>query len=154
MGRNHLRVLGALPGVRLAAVADPDAGAPSPRPRAATGAQAFSEPLAMLAEADLDAVVIAAPTTTHLPLTLAAIERGIAVLVEKPLAATPAEADRHRRRGVGAPARRRSRSAISSGSTRPSSSSAGCSRPAGCRPSSRSRAGAPGRSRPASATSG
>ena len=46
----------------------------------------------MLAEADLDAVVIAAPTTSHLPLALAAIERGCAVLVEKPLAATPAEA--------------------------------------------------------------
>jgi predicted dehydrogenase len=47
----------------------------------------------MLAEEDLDAVVIAAPTTSHLPLTLAALERGIAVLVEKPLAGTPAEAD-------------------------------------------------------------
>ena len=47
----------------------------------------------MLAEADLDAVVIAAPTTSHLPLTLTAIERGIAVLVEKPLASTTAEAD-------------------------------------------------------------
>ena len=42
----------------------------------------------MIAEADLDAVVIAAPTTAHLPLALAAIERGLAVLVEKPLAAT------------------------------------------------------------------
>ncbi len=47
----------------------------------------------MLSEADLDAVVIAAPTTSHLPLTLTAIERGIAVLVEKPLASTTAEAD-------------------------------------------------------------
>ena len=47
----------------------------------------------MLAEADLDAVVIAAPTTTHRPLALGAIERGIAVLVEKPLAPTIAEAD-------------------------------------------------------------
>ena len=37
-------------------------------------------------------MVIAAPTTTHLPLALAAIERGIAVLIEKPLAATPEEA--------------------------------------------------------------
>jgi predicted dehydrogenase len=47
----------------------------------------------MLAETELDAVVIASPTTTHLPLALAAVERGIAVLVEKPLAATPADAD-------------------------------------------------------------
>ncbi len=54
------------------------------RAAAATGAQAFDEPLALIAEAELDALVIASPTTTHLPLTLAAIERGIAVLVEKP----------------------------------------------------------------------
>ena len=80
-------------GHALVAVADPDPDALAAA-IAATGAQAFAEPLALLAEADLDAVVIAAPTTTHLPLALAAIERGIAVLVEKPLAATPDEADR------------------------------------------------------------
>jgi UDP-N-acetylglucosamine 3-dehydrogenase len=60
---------------------------------ATAGAQAYAEPLAMLAEAELDAVVIASPTTTHHPLALAALDRGIAVLVEKPLAATPREAD-------------------------------------------------------------
>ena len=59
-----------------------------------TGALGFAEPLAMIAEADLDAVVIAAPTTAHVPLALAAIERGVAVLVEKPLAATVDEAMR------------------------------------------------------------
>ena len=97
----------------------------------------------MIAEAELDAVVIAAPTTAHVPLALAAIERGIAVLVEKPLAATPDEADAI---VAAAPRRRasRSRSATSSGSTRRSSSSAGCSTPAGSRRSTRSRAAAPG----------
>ncbi len=56
----------------------------------------------------------------------------------------------HRRRGPGrssTPAPRpacRSRWATSSGSTRPSSSSAGCSRRAGCRRSTRSRAAGPG----------
>jgi UDP-N-acetylglucosamine 3-dehydrogenase len=90
MGRNHLRILAGREDVSLSALADPlpavlDAAA------AATGAQAYAEPLAMLSEAELDAVVIAAPTTTHLPLALAAIERGIAVLIEKPLAASSAE---------------------------------------------------------------
>jgi UDP-N-acetylglucosamine 3-dehydrogenase len=47
----------------------------------------------MLSEAELDAVVIASPTTSHHPLTLAALDRGLAVLVEKPLAASPDEAD-------------------------------------------------------------
>ena len=92
MGRNHLRVLGLAERTTLAAVADPDPDALAAA-TAATGAQGFAEPMALIAESDLDAVVIAAPTTTHLPLALAAIERGIAVLVEKPLAATPSEAD-------------------------------------------------------------
>jgi predicted dehydrogenase len=87
MGRNHLRVLAARADCRLVAVADPVAAALEDAV-ARSGATGFAEPLAMLAEADLDAVVIAAPTTAHLALALAAIDRGIAVLVEKPLAAT------------------------------------------------------------------
>jgi predicted dehydrogenase len=87
MGRNHLRILAGRRDIRLAAVADPAAGALSGA-TAQCGAQGFAEPLAMIAEAELDAVVIAAPTTAHVPLALAAIERGTAVLVEKPLAAT------------------------------------------------------------------
>ncbi|HEY7968448.1 MAG TPA: Gfo/Idh/MocA family oxidoreductase, partial [Candidatus Limnocylindrales bacterium] len=93
MGRNHLRILGGREDIRLAAVADP-VGVALEAATAQTGAQGFAEPLAMIAEADLDAVVIAAPTTAHVPLALAAIERGTAVLVEKPLAATTDEAMR------------------------------------------------------------
>ena len=91
MGRNHLRVLSGRGDIRLAAVADPVEAALSSA-TSTTGAQGFAEPLAMIAEADLDAVVIAAPTTAHVPLALAAIARGTAVLVEKPLAATTDEA--------------------------------------------------------------
>jgi predicted dehydrogenase len=93
MGRNHLRVIGSVAGAKLVALADPDPDALAAA-TASTAAQGFDEPLALIAEAELDALVIAAPTTSHLALTLAAIDRGIAVLVEKPLAATPAEADR------------------------------------------------------------
>ena len=91
MGRNHLRLLSARDDVRLAAVADPVAESLAAA-AATTPAQAFESPLAMIAEGDLDAVVIAAPTTTHLPIAQAAIERGIAILVEKPVAATVDEA--------------------------------------------------------------
>jgi predicted dehydrogenase len=91
MGRNHLRVISANGGARLVAIADP-APAVLAAAVAQTGAAGYAEPLAMVAEADLDAVVIAAPTTAHLPLALAAIGRGIAVLVEKPLAPTVDEA--------------------------------------------------------------
>ena len=92
MGRNHLRILASMEGARLVAVADPDETALAAA-TAATGALGFAEPLALLAEADLDAVVIAAPTTTHVGLALAAIDRGVAALIEKPLAATAPEAD-------------------------------------------------------------
>jgi UDP-N-acetylglucosamine 3-dehydrogenase len=91
MGRNHLRVLRARPGCRLVAVADP---VPEVLAAATSGgpdgpdAVGYAEPLAMIAEADLDAVVLAAPTTSHRSLALAAIERGLAVLIEKPLAAS------------------------------------------------------------------
>jgi predicted dehydrogenase len=87
MGRNHLRILLGRPDVRLVAVADPVVEALEAA-AAQSGAQPFAEPQAMVAEAELDALVIAAPTTAHVPLAVAAIERGVAVLVEKPLAAT------------------------------------------------------------------
>ncbi len=90
MGRNHLRVLSSREGVTLAAVADPMADALTAATDA-TGAQGFADPLAMVADAEIDAVVIAAPTMAHEPLALAAIERGLPVLVEKPLAATVEE---------------------------------------------------------------
>jgi Predicted dehydrogenases and related proteins len=87
MGRNHLRVISNHPDTVLAAVADP-----TPEALAAaveqTGARGFADPLEMIATADLDGVVIAAPTTYHSAIALAAIERGLPVLVEKPLAAT------------------------------------------------------------------
>lgn len=92
MGRNHLRVLGEMDGVTLAAIADPARDALAAA-GATSQAQLFEEPLALIAEAELDAVVIASPTMTHLSLALAAIERGIPALVEKPLAASPTEAD-------------------------------------------------------------
>jgi predicted dehydrogenase len=91
MGRNHLRLLSARPDARLTAVADPVPAALAAATES-SGAQGFAEPLAMIAEAELDALVIAAPTTAHVPLALGAIRRGIAILVEKPLAATIDEA--------------------------------------------------------------
>ena len=137
-------------GAALAAVADPDAAALDSRVER-RGAPGFADPLAMIDEAELDAVVIAAPTTAHVPLALAAIERGIPVLVEKPLAATVDDGiDRGRRR---APRASGSRSAMSSATTRPCWRWAACCARAGYRRSTRSSAAGRARSRPASATS-
>ncbi len=88
MGRNHLRLLSGREDVRLVAISDP---LPEVLEAAAgtTDAKGYLEPQEMLAFAELDAVVIASPTTSHLVLGLAAVGRGVAMLIEKPLAATP-----------------------------------------------------------------
>jgi len=52
----------------------------------------FTDAEAMLAELDLDAVSICTPNDSHRDLALAAIEAGLAVLCEKPLALNAAQA--------------------------------------------------------------
>jgi UDP-N-acetylglucosamine 3-dehydrogenase len=90
MGRNHLRVVSNHPDTVLAAVSDVSAEALAAAVEQ-TGAQGFADPLEMIAAAEIDGVVVASPTTSHAAQTLAAIERGLPVLVEKPLAATVEE---------------------------------------------------------------
>ncbi len=73
-----------LPGVKLVGVADPDRKQRDFVSRA-LGCSAFSDVEALLAHG-VDAVTIAAPTHLHQELALACIERGVHVLVEKPIA--------------------------------------------------------------------
>ena len=92
MGRNHVRVWDEIvEEAELVAVADPD---PAALARASSGrrARAFEDAGRMLAEEELDLVSIVAPTSLHLPATLAALDAGANVLVEKPMAATREEA--------------------------------------------------------------
>ena len=94
MGRNHVRVWDeAIDGVELVAVADPDPAAVA-RATAGRRARGFEDPERMFAEEELDLVSIVAPTSLHLPVTLAALAAGANVLVEKPIAATREEATR------------------------------------------------------------
>lgn len=93
-GPNLARNFNDLRGVTLAAVTDQ-----RPERREAVAARypatrLFDDPVAMLDDADLDAVVIATPVGTHHALGVAALERGKDVLIEKPLAASSAEAER------------------------------------------------------------
>lgn len=53
----------------------------------------FTEPQEMFDSGLIDAVIISTVNKTHHPLTLAALDAGIHVLCEKPLAMNPAEAD-------------------------------------------------------------
>jgi len=54
--------------------------------------QRFDAPIAMLDSAGLDAVVVASSNDSHFPLTMAALDRGLHVLCEKPLAQNAAQA--------------------------------------------------------------
>lgn len=91
MGWNHARVLSSMQGVSFVAAADPiEASRREIEHR--TRANAYADHVGLLAESDVDAVVIAVPTDLHAEVASAAIARGVHVLIEKPLAATSAEA--------------------------------------------------------------
>ena len=80
--------------VELAATCDRDQ-ARAEQARAEYGAgQSFAEAETMLAQADLDGVVILTPTRQHGPLAIAALEAGKHVYVEKVIAVEMAQADR------------------------------------------------------------
>ncbi len=85
MGRNHLRVLSDLEGVELAAVCDQDPAALEAAARRYSGPtyRSWDE---MLDRERLDAAVVAVPTRFHHQAGLAALEHGVHVLVEKPIA--------------------------------------------------------------------
>ncbi|BAT59662.1 1,5-anhydro-D-fructose reductase [Variibacter gotjawalensis] len=86
MGSNHARVLADLPHVTLVGIADPD-NVQAKRITQALGCAAV-ESLTELLDLGVDAVSIAAPTHLHHQLALEAIDRGVHVLVEKPIAST------------------------------------------------------------------
>ncbi|MBA4376708.1 MAG: oxidoreductase [Anaerolinea sp.] len=92
MGRNHARVLSEMPGVKLVGVADvnlAEANAIATKYETV----AYKDYNCLLDDQKPDAVVIAVPTSQHKIVGLATIERGINTLMEKPLAATAADAD-------------------------------------------------------------
>jgi predicted dehydrogenase len=91
MGRNHVRLLSSLPGSELVGVYDPKAEAAEAAARD-HGARVFSK-LEDLA-GEIEAAVVAAPTVAHADMGCALLDRGLHVLIEKPLAASLEEADR------------------------------------------------------------
>jgi predicted dehydrogenase len=92
-GPNYARVVGELPGCELVVVCDASRAALEWTQARTRGVRATSAVADVLAADDVDAVIVATPTTTHHELTLAALEAGKHVLCEKPLAATVVECD-------------------------------------------------------------
>ena len=93
MGRNHLRNLLARDDVTLVAIADPLVDAREAAAEMAPAARTFVDIRELIEEEELDALIVAVPTMLHHAIAMAAIERRVAVLVEKPIAASVAEAD-------------------------------------------------------------
>jgi scyllo-inositol 2-dehydrogenase (NADP+) len=88
----HAPLISTTPGLSLAAIVTADPGR-----RAAAGAAYPDARIVERAEdlwaepGQLDAVVVASPNRTHAPLARAALEAGLAVVVDKPLTRTAAE---------------------------------------------------------------
>lgn len=95
IGGEHLRCLTAGDGAELVAVCDSSPAAAraaadeaadrGPRP------DVFTDAVQMLDAVALDALHITTPPASHVPLAREALRRGVHVLVEKPLAASPEE---------------------------------------------------------------
>ena len=91
IGRNHARILAALPDVELVGIIDID------RARARAVAADVGAPVVddvRAIEPPVDGCVVAVPTADHCAVAAPLLESGVAVLVEKPIAASLAEADR------------------------------------------------------------
>jgi predicted dehydrogenase len=91
LGFHHARLLREVPGARVVGIHDLDPAR----------AEAVGEQLGLTAFADLDdllarvdAAVVAVPTTEHAEVALRAIDRGVNLLIEKPIARSLEEADR------------------------------------------------------------
>ncbi|MGN6425514.1 MAG: Gfo/Idh/MocA family protein [Leifsonia sp.] len=91
-GQQHMDAYAALPGVELVAIAGMEDG-----PRAELGEKygverRYRDWQDLVADGDLDVVSVAVPTFLHAPIAVGALEAGIHVLSEKPIARTAEEA--------------------------------------------------------------
>ena len=90
LGRHHTRILANLPGSELVGIYDQN-----PEVAAALadehGTRSLSSPEELWAEAE--AIVLAVPTFAHAGLGIQTLERGLHLMVEKPMTSTLAEAD-------------------------------------------------------------
>jgi predicted dehydrogenase len=92
-GRQHIKGYQAVDGVQVAALAGLEAEAREALADEHGIEHRFETYEELLALDGLDAVSVAVPTFLHAPITIAAFERGLHVLTEKPMARTGAEAD-------------------------------------------------------------
>jgi predicted dehydrogenase len=98
----HLHQLLSHPGARVVAICGRDLKQAEQVAAQHGIPRAFGDYHAMIDQGGLDAVVISTPDDTHYPITLAALEKGLHVVCEKPLAMSAAQAREMRDRAVAA----------------------------------------------------
>ena len=89
---NHLPGINRCPGAAVTALCDVNPEVVAAAARASGVTRTWTDPFALIREADVDAVIIATPNRVHHAIALAAIETGRHVLCEKPLAMSLGEA--------------------------------------------------------------
>ncbi len=93
-GPHYARILaGTMGSARLAACAEPAAARLAAFERQYPAARAYADYTRLLRDGDVDAVIVATPTSTHREVVERCLKAGVHVLVEKPLASTVADAE-------------------------------------------------------------
>lgn len=93
IGHEHSRAVQAVPGLELTAVCDTDPARVDAALAYAPGARGHTDADALVADPDVDLVVVSTPPASHASWALRLLQAGKHVVVEKPFAVTTAEAD-------------------------------------------------------------
>jgi myo-inositol 2-dehydrogenase/D-chiro-inositol 1-dehydrogenase len=91
MGQNHLRGLSGSSVAEVTTIIDPSREAREQARQLVPAAGAYAELGTALEARNFDAVLIAAPTTTHVQLVTTCCEQGLPILCEKPCGSTTAD---------------------------------------------------------------
>jgi predicted dehydrogenase len=94
MGRHHAKMYQACPAADLVALCDKDPARLAAAAQELEVARTFTETEELFRMPGLQAVSVALPNFLHAPVTIAALEAGLHVMCEKPLAMSAAEAER------------------------------------------------------------
>ena len=94
IGHEHSTAIARTEGLVLAAVCDPNPARLLAARELAPGIRGYADGDALLADDDVDLIIVSTPPNTHADWTLRALEAGKHVVVEKPFCITVTEADR------------------------------------------------------------
>lgn len=94
IGKRHIAVLDAEPEAELVAICDADVNKVNEQSNLYHGIKAYHDYSTMLGETDADFINVVTPHHLHADMSVAALNKGFNVLVEKPMALTSADCKR------------------------------------------------------------